>query len=187
MDINSMGCAEIFAALLAQQKKAVAFHEQMCVMFNFMNLHGFKRWHEYQNVSESATMCKIYRHYIKHHDKLIKPMPVEEINDIPSDWYNAERGEVTSAIIAQYTKRGLQAHIQWETDSLDNLNAFAKRLFELDEIDDYKFVSCLICDVSKELEKAKRVYYKISATGFDVVFIEEMQDKLHDKYKEMLK
>ena len=159
----------------------------MYIMFNFLNLHGFKRWHEYQTVNESATMRKICRYYIKQHDRLIKPLPIEDINEIPSDWYNAERGEVNSAIVAQYTKRGLQAHIQWETDSLDNLNAFAQRLCDLGEMADYKFVSCLICDVQKELEKAKRMYYKISATGFDVVFIEELQDKIHDKYKEMLK
>ena len=186
MAIENMDCAEIFSALLSQQKKAVSFHEQLCVVFNFLNLHGFKRWHEYQNVTESETMRKIYRHYIKHHDRLIKPLPLEGMDEIPNDWYNAERSEVTSAIVAQYTKRGLQAHIQWETDSLENLQAFAKRLLALGEIDDYSFVARMICDVSKELEKVKRVYYKISATGFDVVFIEEMQDEIHDKYKERL-
>ena len=187
MDINNMTCAEIFSELLSQQKEAVSFHEQMSVVFDFMNLHGFKRWHEYQSVAESKIMRKIYRHYIKCHDKLIKPISTESIEEIPKDWYNANRGEVTSAIISQYTKRGLQAHIEWETDSLNNLNSFAKRLFELGEIDDYKFVARLICDVSKELEKVKRVYYKASATGFDVVYIEEIQNKIHDKYKEKLK
>lgn len=187
MAIENMNSAEIFSAILSQQKKAVAFHEQLWIVYNFMNLHGFKRWHEYQTVTESEMARKIYRHYIKSHDRLIKPLPVENLDEIPNDWYNAERGEVTSAIIAQYTKRGLQAHIMWETESLENLEAYAKRLSDLGEINDYKFVSHMICDVSKELEKAKRVYYKISATGFDVVFIEEMQDEIHDKYKELLK
>ena len=187
MAIDNMNVAEVFEGLLTQQRKAVNFHEQLCVMYNFLSLHGFKRWHEYQAVSESETMRKINKHYIKHHDRLIKLVPVEDAKEIPPDWYNAERNEVTTAIITQYTKRELQAHIQWETESLHNLESYAHRLFDLGEIDDYKFVLGMICDVSKELEKVKRVYYKISTTGFDVVFIQEMQDKIHDKYKEMLR
>ena len=179
--------AEIFSAILARQKKALSFHEQLCIIFNFLNLHGFKRLHEYQYRTESDTMQEIHRHYIKQHDRLIRVVPVESASEIPNDWYNAERNEVDGSIISQYAKREFQAYVQWESDTLNELERYAHELMEIGEVKDFAFVKAMVCDVAKELERAKRLYYKMSATGFDVAFIEEMQDEIHDKFKEKLK
>ena len=179
--------SEIFSALLARQKRALLFHDQWCVIFNFLNLHGFKRIHQYQYLTESKEMLKIQRYYIKQHDKLIKPVPVEPVNEIPNDWYNAERDEVSANIMAQHTKRVFQAHIQWESDTLALLRKSAHELMEQGEIADYEFVASMIDDVSEELEYAKRLYYKIAVSGFDIIFIEEIQDEIHDKYKRRMR
>ena len=179
--------SEIFSALLARQRRALLFHDQWCVIFNFLNLHGFKRLHQYRYLTESKEMLKIQRYYIKQHDRLIKPITVEAVSEIPNDWYGAERSEVTANIIAQHTKRVFQSHIQWESDTLALLRKSARELMEQGEVADYEFVSDMICDVSKELEYAKRLYYKIGASGFDVIFLEEIQDEIHDKFKEKMK
>lgn len=178
---------EIFSALITRQKKALEFHSQLSIIFRFIGLNGFSRLHECQFYEESKMYNKIIRHFIKTHNKLIRELPMESINEIPTDWYNASRDNVTPAIISQYTSKEFQAYVKWETETLMELKKHASDLLELGEVKDFKFVSHMISDVSCELEKAKRLYYKLASTGFDVVYIQEMQTELHDKYKEKMK
>ena len=178
---------EIFSALITRQKKALDFHSQLHIIFRFIGLNGFSRLHEYQYYEESKMYNKIIKYFIKSHNKLIRELPTESLNEIPTDWYNASRDNVTPAIINQYTNKEFQAYVKWETDTLMELKQHASDLLELGEVKDFKFVCCMINDVSCELEKAKRLYYKLASTGFDVQYIQELQKELHDKYKEKMK
>jgi hypothetical protein len=45
----------------------------------------------------------------------------------------------------------------------------------------------LACDVSCELKKLDRLKLKLSSVDYDGIYIEEMQDELHDKYKKKMR
>lgn len=52
---------------------------------------------------------------------------------------------------------------------------------------DAEFVSCLICDVSHELECLEKIYIKLKATDFNMMYIFEIQHDIHEKYKKKMK
>lgn len=174
--VSSMSVEEIFSAITERQVKALMFHSQLSTLFDFIGLSGFEKMHRHQYICESKTMMKVSRHFIKNHGKLIPENRVESIQEIPSDWYRVTRDNVTPNIISQYANKELTTWIQWESETIEHLSEYAKRLCDLSEMIDYQFISEMIDDVKHELNHAKCIFYKIKATNFSVDYIMDIQN-----------
>jgi hypothetical protein len=186
-EISEMSCEEIYSCMLARQIKAIMFHEQMTILFDFLNLHGFKRMHEYQYFCENKEMRGIQRYFINHHNKLIPEKEIENPNLIPADWYKYSRDEVTSTIKKQYIEKCFKDYVDWESETKTYLEAYAKALMNQDKIADFNFINKMICDVDKELKRTMRMYIKLKSVNYDLVYVEEIQPELHKKYKNKMK
>lgn len=185
--IQNMTQAEIFSEILARQIKALMYHEQWAIMFDFLNLNGFRCLQEWRYICESETMRNIQKHYIGNHDRLIPEKKINAVYEIPDDWYTAKREDANPNNISQFTERICQAHMEWETETLEFLNAYSKRLLELSEMNDFTFVQNMIKDVAYELKQAKTLWLALGSTDWNVVYIQEIQNDFCKKYKKKMK
>lgn len=185
--IENMNVEEIFSEILARQIRALMFHEQWAIIFDFLNLNGFRTMQEYHYVCENKMMRDIQKWYIGNHDKLIPEKKISPPYEIPDDWYTAKREDATPKNVSQFTERVCTSHMEWETETLEFLNAYAKRLHDLSKFNDLMFVQNMIKDVAYELKKAKTLWLALNSVEWNVVYIQEIQENFDKKYKKKMK
>lgn len=64
---------------------------------------------------------------------------------------------------------------------------YAHTLRENVHVADAMFVECLVEDVSEELKTVECMINDLISTGYDMVYITEIQSEIHDKYKKKTK
>lgn len=79
-----MTIEDIFAELAAHMIKGLMVHDQMRDYYDFLNLKGYAKCHEYHYWEESKNYLCLKHYYFKHHNRLIKEMPIENPKIIPS-------------------------------------------------------------------------------------------------------
>ena len=178
---------EVFNEISRRMIKGVMFHAQMADYFDFLNLHGLKRWSEYQFLSESAELRGLHRYAINHLGKLINDGDVSGTEYIPSSWYSSTRQQVDSSTRKQAVKEALEKWYNWEKETKE----FYERQFKI-LTDNYKIASAnkvnsIICDVDQELKKVCRKLLEYKAVDYDMDYIMFEQDAMHNHYEEATK
>ena len=59
-----VSCMEVYEKINTNMLTAIMFHEQVTDLFDFLNLHGFKRMHEYQYLSELVERRRLKRYVL---------------------------------------------------------------------------------------------------------------------------
>lgn len=174
---------EIFTTISNHMLKGLMLHAQWADMFDFLNLHGFKRQQEYQFLSESAEMRGLHRYAINHCNKLIKDDGVN-VKEIPDNWYTATRFDVDNNTRKNYVKAIFKKWHDWETETKQVYEAAFKTLSTNDKIADANKLNDLIMKVDKELKTLTREMLEYEAVDWDMDYILWKQQELHEKYKE---
>lgn len=185
-DVSTMTCKEIFGEILSKQVHALMFHDQMASYFDFLGLNGFKRMHEYQYLSESVTYRKVQRYFINRYNEIVESHDVENPHAIPSEWLKHTRGEVTPSIKKRSVKEAFEDYREWEKSVEECFSVYAQSLYDRGMLMDYSFVLDLIKDVCKEVKRIDRLMLKLGGVEYDLTYVEEMQDCLHEKYKKKI-
>lgn len=180
-------CKEVYSIINARQVTALMFHDQMADYFDFLGLRGFKRLHEYQYLAESMEHRAIKRYYLNHHNALLPEDEIESIDIIPDDWYQYTRMDVTPAVRKQSIQSAMTDYRQWETETKALYERLAGYLISWNMIADFNKVNDLIKDVDTELKYLERLCIDLKAVDYDPSFVEILQDKYHEKYKEKCK
>ncbi len=178
---------EIFAKISEHQQAGIEFHFEMADYFDFLSLQGFKRLHEYQFLSESAERRGLHRYYSNHFQKVLKTIlpTFEEV--IPTNWYNYTRQDVDIETKRKAVKTSFEMWISWEKETLGLYEKCFKELIALDKIVASNKINSLICDVDMELKKAEKLKLELQAVNYDLIYIVELQDKLHKEYDSKIK
>lgn len=179
----AMTCREIFAHMLTRQIYALMFHDQMADYFDFLGLHGFKRMHEYQFLSENVLLRKMQRYYINRYNEIVEPHEVDDPEAIPKEWLKHKRSDVTPQIKKRSVKEAFEEYREWEKETEKCLCEYAKVLQDKGMLMDYSFIMDMIEDVCCEIKRVERLMLKLSSVEYDMTYIEEIQDKLHERYK----
>ena len=177
---------EIFRDLSAHMVKGVMLHDQMADYYDFLNLHGYKRCHEYHGKCEMRSYRKLHRYYINHYNKLIEDTNVASPDAIPASWYRYSRQEVDTATKRSAVKAGIEKWVSWERETKEKYEKAYADLMEIGEVASAKRMSCLICDVDRELKWAERKHINLLTADYDIGYILGEQDHLHDWYKARL-
>lgn len=181
--IAESSCEEVFKVIGSRQKSALGFHSQMANLFDFLSLHGFKRLHEYQYMSESAEYRSICRYYINHHNKLIICDLDSDIQVIPQDWVEYTRFDVTPQVRKQAVEKAFKEYRTWESDTKELYSHCTKRLMELGWVSDSLKVGSMVNDVDQELKTLDRLMLRLQVTSYDPIEMADMQDELHEHYR----
>ena len=109
------------------------------------------------------------------------------IDVIPSSWYNADRFKVTDSDRKMKVKELFSKWREYETEVKLSLQHSFQELVELGAIASANKVNELICDVDMELKCLEREMLEYCSLNWDMLYIIEKQDMIHDKYEEKTK
>lgn len=183
VDTKGRTCYQIFQEISKRQITALMFHEEMADYFDFLGLHGFKRLHEYQHLTETVEHRAIKRYYINHHNMLLAEKDGDyKVAVIPADWYKYQRTEVTPQIRRQAVEKAFTMYADWETETKECYEDYAKSFIQMGAIADFDKINELVKDVDMELKYLHRMMLELKAIAFDEIYIASMQHELHEKY-----
>ena len=180
-DVNSV--ESIFSEINARMIAALMFHDQMSDYFDFLGMKGYKRLHEYQYFAESMERKKINQYYINHHNKLIPNTYSGQVAVIPENWQTANRISVGKSTKQKGIEDGFNQYHEWESETKGLYEHYSSRLREMGAVADAIMVEKLVEDVDNELKKLERIIVDLISSGYDMVYITESQQGIHDKYK----
>lgn len=185
MDVSTP--EEIFSEINNRFIGAIMTHGQFADYFDFLGLRGYKHLHEYQHLAESMERRKVCRYFINHHNALIKEDFSGEVNIIPDAWYTAKRLSVGKSTKQKAVEDGFLEYHNWESETKSVYEKYAQKLRETGAVADAIFVEKLVEDVSTELQTVEQMISDLISTGYDMVYITEIQTEIHEKYKKKLK
>lgn len=181
-----MAASEILSKIATHQIKGIMFHAQMADYFDFLNLRGFKRLHEYQYISESAEYRKTCRYCINHCYRLCKIGQTDDPHVIPDRWYSARRSEVDTNTKRRAVAEAFEQYVLWEQNTLQLYEQCYSELVSEGKIAVADYAKGLIADVDCELKYASRLRLEIANTDSDIAHIYDLQDALHDTYQQKM-
>lgn len=174
---------EIYAEINARMIAALMFHSQMADYFDFLGLRGYKRLHEYQYVAEGKERRELNRYYINHHNRMIPDRYEGSVQMIPEGWKNANRISVGKSTKQKAVEDGFNEYRKWESDTKALYEKYAVTLRDGGHIADALRVEMLVDDVDGELKHLERMLIDLISAGYDMVYIVERQDAIHDRYE----
>ena len=177
---------EIFKTLSSHMIKGIMIHEQMADYYDFLNLHGYKRCHEYHSKCEMKAMRKLHRYFINHYNKLIEEEIIENPDVIPSSWYRYTRQEVDTNTKRNAVKAGIEKYVAWEKETKELYENMYNELLDMGEVAAAHKLSCYIHDVDCELKWAQRRHIDLLASDYSISHILGEQKYLHDWYKKRM-
>lgn len=176
----------IFSEINARMIAALMFHDQLSDYFDFLGMKGYKRLHEYQYFAESLERKKLNQYYINHHNKLIPDIYSGKIAVIPENWKTANRISVGKSTKQKGIEDGFNQYHEWESETKSLYEHYSVKLREMGAVADAIMVEKLVEDVNSELKKLERIIVDLISSGYDMAYIVESQQRIHDKYKAKL-
>lgn len=174
---------EIFESISRRMLDGIMLHSDMVDYYRFVSLDGYAKCHELHMIMESKSYRKLRKHYLNCYDKLIHDEEIPRESVIPEGWYKHTRQDVDAATVKSAVKDGLEKWVEHETETKRFYEEMAKELRELGEIKSALYVEELVCDVSRELAKAKKYHLNKMHSDYNVASIIAEQKQTCEKYK----
>ncbi|MGM9683224.1 MAG: hypothetical protein ACI3XQ_06475 [Eubacteriales bacterium] len=178
---------EIFQKLDAHIVKGIMYHAEMADYFDFLNLRGYKRLHEYQFLSEAAEMRGLHRYFINHFGRLIPESCIEDPAAIPKTWYAYNREAPNPSEKRTFICNAFDRWAAWEYETKKLYEQAYTDLCAIGEIAASCKIKEMISDVDEELKRACRMKIDLKAIDYDMPTIILRQDEIHEEYREMEK
>ena len=178
---------EIFSKIVSHMAKGLLIHDQISIMFGFLNLEGYQKQHEYQYYSESIEYKNIQNYFLEHYYKIIQLEEIKKPDIIPPTWYKYSKMDVDISTKRSTIKTLMKKWIDWETDTKNELQKYYKELLDLGEICSDLKLSDFLKDVDNELVIAQTEYLNLEAIGYDMSEIVNRQEALYKKYTKQIK
>lgn len=178
-----MTVAEIFAEINTHMIEGIMLHDQFAEYYDFLNLHGFKRCHEYHAMCEFSERRGLVRYYVNHYNKLLPENAAKNPEAIPASWRGYTRQEVDASTKKRAIRDGFNRWCEWETETKKLYEKAYANLMELGEVAAACKVGELVKDVDQELKKASRKQAELASTDYDLAAIYLCQPDMHEKYK----
>ena len=177
-----MTVEEIFTAINSHMIKGIMFHDTMSEYYDFLNLHGFKRCHEYHALHEFCEHRSLARYFINHYNKLLKSDHEGYQKVIPTNWYSYMRSQVDANTKKRAIRDGFTKWKEWESATKKLYESLYCELCDMKEIAAACKVKELISCVDMELKHVDRTHVLLESIDYDMPTITLMQDGLHEKY-----
>lgn len=179
-----MNVEEIFKKLDDHIVKGIMLHSQFADYFDFLNLHGYKRLHEYHFLKESTELRGLHRYYIDHFEKLIPQTSFSATREIPENWYPHVRSDVSPSDKKRFIESAFNRWIEYEKSTKKEYQEAYCELCDLGEIAAACKVKEMVSCVDMELKNAMRMFINLETIGYDLPTIYLCQDDIHEMYRE---
>lgn len=178
-----MTIKEIYSKISEHQIEGIMLHQQASKMLDFLGFRGFKRWQEYQHLSETLNFLSLNRYAINHHNIMVQDGEPKNPNIIPISWYNYTRYEVDNSTKKSALKDFFGRWKSWEEATKKLYCDMYKECCENGFIADSIKIKCWVMDVDKELKCLERKFIEYKSVDFDLEYVMYQQKEIHDKYK----
>ena len=204
----------LYSELINRMKQGVEMHEQLADYYNFLNLPGYAKCHEYQMLCELLTYRKAKDMYMREYNQLVQPaymvnntltnmaansnnpnamnnMANNKMNYsnnvIPTNWYNYTRYDVDQGTKRTAVKEGFKKWLDYEKDTKQYLTNMAQYLEQNNEREAARKLDYLIEHVEKEIEAAENKMMNLESAGYDMNYILQQQEELKQHYAEKIR
>lgn len=172
----------IFAKLRARMLEGMVFHDEMAKYYDFLNLKGYRKCHEYHYAEETKGYRELSLYYMEHHHKFIQVLPIERPDVIPQSWREATRSQVDHGTRQSGIKSGIEKWVKWEQDTKAIFEDAYLSLIEMGKPADAEFVLRYVKDVDEELQHAQGKHITLESIGYDLITVVMEQDEIYKKY-----
>ncbi len=178
---------DIFNTIASHMTKGLELHMQLIFAYNFLNLSGYEECQKYHFLEETKNYLDLKKFYSDNYNKLIQEEKLEKIEIIPANWFNHIKQDVDTGTKRSAIKDFMNAWITWEEEVKTFLQICYKQLYEQNEINAALKIADLIKEVSQELEHARKTQINLESSGYDIIYILEIQDSLQKKYNKKIR
>lgn len=194
---------QLYSELINRMKQGVEMHEQLADYYNFLNLPGYQKCHEYQMLCELLTYRKAKDMYMREYNQLVPPVNMVNngmsnmtnmannnnnsnynnyANVIPQQWYQHTRYDVDASTKRNAVRDGFKRWIEYEKETKQFLTDMTKRLEQADEREASRKMDYLVEHVDKEIQHAEEKMMALENSGYDMNYILQEQEPLKAKY-----
>lgn len=140
-----------------------------------------------EHYEESIGKRKLHKKVLDIHNKLIPIKGHEKPEVIPKEWYSHTRMDIDDSVLTKFVRSAMKQYKEWEEETKKFYEAVCCVFYEKGWLIDYNLMMCYLEDVQYELKKIYRMCEELNGTGYDVLYIVEIQNKIHEEYKEKMK
>lgn len=173
----------IYREAAAKMTHGVMLHMQLADYYDFLNLHGYKRMHEYHALCEVKGLRRLNRQHMNRYGRLIEREAVADPDAIPSSWYRYKKSDVDVNTKRGAVRTGMERWLSWESDAKEFFEKAAKDLFDNGEVGAATEMKCYAESAAHELKCAERKSIDLASVDYSIEYVLSMQECLHDKYK----
>lgn len=178
-----MNIEEIFKELSAHFVEGMMFHDKMSAYFDFLFMEGYAELHKYHFMEETKGYRDVQDFHFRHFGRFIEEKRIEFKSPIPENWLRYTRKDVDTAEKKNGVKAGFEKWLKWERDTHALYGRLYREALDNDELETAEYIKDIIKDVSEEICDAEQEILRLSASGYDMAYIMERQEKLKRKYK----
>lgn len=182
-----MTVEEVYSKIATHMIEGIMIHDQLTTYYDFLQLKGYKRCHEYHYLCENIAYRGINRYYTNHHNKMIEIEQIPNPGLIPSGWYKYTRHDVDPNTKRNAVKVGLEKWVEWESSTKKLYEKMYSELIAIGEVASAFKIKELIEDVDNELKCAERKLINAKAVDYNLSDILNEQESEHKKYKIKMK
>ena len=95
--------------------------------------------------------------------------------------------DIDDSVLTKFVRSAMKQYKEWEEETKKFYEAACCVFYEKGWLIDYNLMMCYLEDVQHELKKIYRMCEELNGTGYDVLYIVEIQKKIHEEYKEKMK
>lgn len=174
---------EIFAKIKNHMLEGMVFHDQMARYYDFLNLKGYKRCHEYHYFDETLGYRKLCRYFMNRYQMFIPYDDMDNPQVIPEGWYRYTRQEVDTGTKKTAVKSGIEKWVKWENETKQLYQDMYKELINIGEVAAARKIVGYLESADKELKCAERKHIDLESINYDLPSIILEQESVHEKYR----
>lgn len=182
-----MTVEEIFNKIAVHMRKGLDIHEQLVFIYNFLNLKGYKKCHEYHFFEETHAYRYLIDFYFDTYHKLISFDNLEKTQLIPATWYKHTKEDVDTSTKRNGVKEAMRHWVEWEKEAKKLWEESYQQLCELNEIYAAAKIMDFLKNTSEELNYAEAKQNCLESANYDMIYILDEQDFIYEKYKEKMR
>lgn len=185
--VDEMSVVEMLQSVIRRKLTGVMLHDDLQTIFDYLNLHGFKREQEYRTMSEFAEFKSLCRYIINRYEVMpCKHADRVEVN--PSNIKDAtSRASISSVQKKQSIKWLFETWAEWEEETISILESYITRLVKLECNADAEKLSCLLLGTTCEYKYLARQILEYCDVEWSLHHIYTEQEELHEHFKNKMK
>ena len=161
---------------------AVTFHNEQSQLFTILSLQGFSELHNYQHLDELLTLKRLKTYIIRTFGEAPPDFIPEDAGILKPLLNGRNRQQIKHSERIEIVKQAWKSYSEWETETLSEYSAIAKKLHDSGEIASYEYVSTIVRDVSEELKRVNDTITAMENHNWDMSQITADQGTLTEAY-----